>query len=74
LSVLAPKNWIVLSNEKPIKVQAMNMEIFDFYSFPKTKLLSSYLFALAAGPYKEIVNPHPYKGIPMSLFCRSSLH
>jgi aminopeptidase N len=65
---------MVLSNEKATKVPSFSLGDFEFYSFPTTKLLSSYLFALAAGPYKEIANKNSYRGIPMSLFCRSSLH
>lgn len=41
--------------------------------FPNTKLLPTYLYGLIAGPYKEIKCANPYKGMPMSIFCRESL-
>lgn len=51
VELFAPKDWIVLSNEKPVKIQAFSEGDYEFYSFPRTKLLPSYLFAFIAGPY-----------------------
>jgi len=41
--------------------------------FPRTKLLSTYLFAIIAGPYHEFKGKEPYRGIPMSIFCQQNL-
>ena len=39
-----------------------------------TPFISTYLFCLCAGPFKEYVDKNPLEGIPMSIFCRASLY
>jgi aminopeptidase N len=41
-------------------------------TFSKTKPLASYLFAVIAGPYREIKGQSTYNGIPMRIFSRES--
>ena len=98
LKVIAPKEWIVLSN-------AHEKEIFDFkienckekvalcpeslkhlfethsienknyhmYIFNATPRISSYLYALCAGPYYCIENKKYEFRVPLRLFMRESL-
>ena len=98
LKVIAPKEWIVLSN-------AHEKEIFDFtlekckeklplcpeslkhlfeqhsiesknyhmYIFNATPRISSYLYALCAGPYFCIENKKYEFRVPLRLFMRESL-
>lgn len=42
-------------------------------SFAQTPLLSSYLFGLAAGPFK-CISSQEQNTVPMSIYCRSSLY
>ena len=97
LKVLAPKEWLVLSNssEKEIfdftedeqlkklnlKEESINHLItshdiksknYHFYIFEETPRISTYLYALCAGPYYciENKNPAPTK---LRLFMRESL-
>jgi aminopeptidase N len=74
LSVLAPENWTVVSNGEPetgsetglARVQAGNRQT----RFKETQPISTYLFSLAAGPFKQIAG----KGasVPLRLFVRQS--
>lgn len=36
---------------------------FTFREFPPTKKISTYLYAIVAGPYSEIVNKEEYKNV-----------
>ena len=47
--------------------------LFNIHQFFKTKILSTYLFALISGPFTEHICKNPYKNIPMSIFCRESI-
>jgi aminopeptidase N len=70
LSLLTPENWTVVSNGEPeigpAQVQAGNKET----RFKETQPISTYLFSLAAGPFKQITG----KGAsaPLRLFVRQS--
>jgi len=82
LSVLAPQEWTVISNEMldekanpKIGQEFLKPEDKDFklWSFRQTPALSTYLYAIIAGPYMEVKNKNPYNNIPMSLYSRESL-
>lgn len=84
LTVLAPKEWNVISNELITEKQPSAEKLEEFlkpeeqdkykvWSFNPTPPLSTYLYALIAGPYKEIRRKSPYKNLPMSLYSRESL-
>ncbi|EGR28567.1 hypothetical protein IMG5_172390 [Ichthyophthirius multifiliis] len=55
--------------------QKIQINPYEYYVqiFKKTKLLPSYLFAIMAGPYKEITCQNSYKKIPMKIYVRESL-
>lgn len=46
-------------------------EYGQLHIFNKTLPISSYLFALAAGPYTSFKNEDKFK-VPMSIYCRRS--
>lgn len=71
LTVKAPASWRVLSNENHSSQQTVGEE--QIVTFPRTKLLPTYLFAIVAGPYAEVRGENTYRGIPMNLYCRESL-
>jgi len=70
LSVLAPENWTVVSNAEPeaglAPVQAGNKQT----RFKETQPISTYLFSLAAGPFKQIAGNGA--SVPLRLFVRQS--
>lgn len=69
LTVEAPPEWEVIANAADKKVSKIDGR--KSWEFPPTSVLSTYLFALHAGPY------HSWKGdangIPIRLFSRKSL-
>ncbi|CAD8074386.1 unnamed protein product [Paramecium sonneborni] len=87
LIVQAPKQWKIISNEKRMVNEIQNEELGkvqelgylnqkdEYYieEFETTKKLSTYLYAIVAGPYEEIKCENLHSGIEMSLFCRVSL-
>lgn len=73
LSLTYPAEWVTISNENPTTAPVTNAET-SFVKFPRTKRISSYLFAICAGPFKEIRGRNLYRDIPQSLFCRESLY
>ena len=48
------------------------IEDYRVWSFIKTKSISTYIFCVCAGPYKQIKGENTHKNIPMSLYCRES--
>lgn len=84
LDVAAPAEWIAIANEPVdethqfsetyITKETLEKENLKYWSFQRTKPLSTYLFCLIAGPYLEIKSKETYNNIQMSLFCRESLH
>jgi len=46
---------------------------YMIYSFENNKILSSYLYAILAGPYKILYPQTAYKSVPMVIYCRESL-
>jgi aminopeptidase N len=95
LSVVAPKEWIVLGNEyenenkdltstelddvlnqkeKALLLEENNIlsKNYHYYKFNKTPRISSYLYALCAGPYYKMECPYQ-TDVPLRLFFRESL-
>ena len=52
LTATVPENWVVISNERESKVESQNGE--STYFFPYSAKISTYLYALVAGPYEFI--------------------
>ena len=76
LSVSAPNDWVVISTEPTAsKVPEHNNEQ-TVWNFDSTNPLSTYLFTVIAGPYREIVASEDqiYKGLTQSLYCRETLY
>jgi aminopeptidase N len=76
LSVTAPAGWQVISNTAPASPPdpsgaqagpAGNVQ----WRFPPTPVMSTYITAVAAGPYH--VARGEFDGIPLGVFCRKSL-
>ena len=53
-------------------LEPLNLKLVNF---PKSKLLPTYLFFFAAGPYQffELPESERFKNIPMKVYCRESL-
>jgi aminopeptidase N len=66
LTVTAPPQWTVLGNTRPT-----HHPHDGHWTFATTVPLSTYLFAIAAGPYHSIHTEHA--GLPFALHCRRSL-
>jgi aminopeptidase N len=69
-SVLAPADWLVLSNTAP-DMPGEPGGVARRWHFPPTPLMSTYITAIVAGPYYEVRSEHD--GIPLGLYCRQSL-
>jgi aminopeptidase N len=63
--VKAPADWVVVSNTPGAADENGN------WTFPTTKLMSTYLTAIVAGHYHSVHQDH--RGIPLGLYCRQSL-
>lgn len=70
LTVLAPAEWEVISNNRETAVE-MRPDGRKLHTFEQTKLFSTYLFALVVGPYHVARQQHG--AIDMGLYCRKSL-
>jgi len=70
LSVTAPAGWLVVSNMAADRTPASAAGPGRWH-FPPTPVLSTYITAIAAGPYHVVRTEHD--GIPLGLFCRASL-
>ncbi|MEY4061146.1 MAG: hypothetical protein RIQ31_808 [Actinomycetota bacterium] len=74
-SVIAPKNWKVVSNQAASSVDVVS-EGKAKWTFAPTPKISSYITALIAGPYTEVrseLTSTDGRVIPLGVFCRSSL-
>ncbi|MCB0350835.1 MAG: aminopeptidase N [Bdellovibrionales bacterium] len=69
LTVKAPLRWQVVSNTMETKFEKSGAE--SLWVFSKTVPMSTYLFAMMAGPYH--VWKSQYKEIPLRIFVRDSL-
>ncbi|HEX3393228.1 MAG TPA: aminopeptidase N [Acidimicrobiales bacterium] len=65
LTVTAPDDWTVLTNS-PVASREGNV-----WRFAPTPELSTYLFAVVAGPYFGVHSAHA--GLDLGLYCRESL-
>ncbi|WP_405505228.1 aminopeptidase N [Streptomyces purpurascens] len=64
LSVQAPEGWIVLAN-------GITEQTGGVWKAAPTPLISTYLVAVAAGPWHSVRTEH--RGLPFGLHCRRSL-
>jgi aminopeptidase N len=71
LEVTAREGWEVISNMAPSGAPAQAPGGAIRWSFPPTPVLSTYITAVAAGPYHAVRAEHD--GIPLGIFCRQSL-
>ncbi|HEY2263931.1 MAG TPA: M1 family aminopeptidase, partial [Streptosporangiaceae bacterium] len=69
LQVTAPEGWQVVSNMAPDSHLPEGDAVR--WSFPPTPVMSTYITAVAAGPYHVVRDEHD--GIPLGIFCRQSL-
>jgi len=69
LTVTAPADWLVVSNMAPESSEPDGEAVR--WHFPPTPVMSTYITAVAAGPYHVVRAEHD--GIPLGLFCRQSL-
>ncbi|MDI5963182.1 aminopeptidase N [Streptantibioticus silvisoli] len=68
LAVTAPPAWTVLGNAVPTRT---GRDGDGRWTFATTPPISTYLFAVAAGPYHSVRTEHA--GLPFGLHCRRSL-
>jgi aminopeptidase N len=69
-SVTVPAAWRVVSNMAPDGTDPADGEATCWH-FPPSPLMSTYITAVAAGPYYEVRSEHD--GIPLGIYCRQSL-
>jgi aminopeptidase N len=69
LAVTAPENWQVVSNMAPDSQLPAGDAVR--WTFPPTPVMSTYITAVAAGPYHVVRDEHD--GIPLGIYCRQSL-
>ncbi len=70
LTVTAPDDWQVISN-MAAEERGPAGENAARWHFPPTPVMSTYITAVAAGPYHVVRDS--YDGIPLGIFCRQSL-
>jgi aminopeptidase N len=74
LSVTAPAEWQVISNMAPDSEEDAGDSAGGAakrWHFPPTPVMSTYITAVAAGPY-HVVRDN-YEDIPLGIYCRQSL-
>ena len=74
LAVTAPADWQVVSNmaaESTTAAPGIGGGEAVRWHFPPTPVMSTYITAVAAGPYHVVRDEHD--GIPLGVFCRQSL-
>jgi aminopeptidase N len=69
-TVIAKDGWKVISNLAPDAAEPAG-PASERWHFPPTPVLSTYITAIAAGPYFEVTSQHD--GIPLGVYCRQSL-
>jgi len=69
--VSARPGWQVISNMAPSATNVQAPADTTRWSFRPTPVLSTYITAVAAGPYHAVRDEHD--GIPLGIFCRQSL-
>ena len=70
-TVLAPSDWIVVSNNPGQAQPVAGRENIKRWTFGATPKMSSYLTAIIAGPYHGVRDRHG--DIDLGIFCRQSL-
>jgi aminopeptidase N len=70
-SVIAPEDWIVLSNMAAGPAGGTAAGAARRWHFPASPVMSSYITAIVAGPYHQVTSEHD--GIPLGIYCRRSL-
>ncbi len=73
LTVTAPAEWQVISNMAPDQEETAESSggPAKRWHFPPTPVMSTYITAVAAGPY-HVVRDN-YEDIPLGIYCRQSL-
>ena len=75
ISVVAPESWVVVSNGTLLDREPVAEGVVRA-RFSETELVSTYLTALVAGDYAQVVGAG-YAGeageVPMAIYCRQSL-
>ena len=71
LTVRAPSGWQVVSNMAPDVTGEPAGDSAVRWHFPPSPVMSTYITAVAAGPYHVVRAEHD--GIPLGIFCRQSL-
>ena len=66
LRVWAPEGWAVIANSAPDGPAGDG-----WHTFAPTPPISTYLYAVCAGPYQPVRTEH--RGIPLGIWCRRSL-
>ncbi|HEY2076468.1 MAG TPA: M1 family aminopeptidase, partial [Streptosporangiaceae bacterium] len=70
-TVTAPEGWKVISNGAPdVTAEPAGPGIARWH-FPAGPVMSTYITAIAAGPYAGVTAEHD--GIPLGIYCRQSL-
>jgi len=70
-TVLAPSDWVVVSNNPGQAQQVAGKENIKRWTFGASPKMSSYLTAIVAGPYHGVRDRHG--DIDLGIFCRQSL-
>ena len=70
-TVTCPDTWLVVSNMAPVTAAAPAGPGTERWVFPPTPPMSTYITAIAAGPYHRVTADHD--GIPLGIYCRQSL-
>jgi aminopeptidase N len=70
LTVTAPADWQVISNMAPDAEEDTGPSVKRWH-FPPTPVMSTYITAVAAGPYYVVRDN--YEDIPLGFYCRQSL-
>jgi len=70
LDLTAPDGWTAISNTEAEKTAPAERAGFHRTYFRETRPISTYLFAFAAGPFREV--PATGAPVPMRLFARQS--
>ncbi|MBK0421073.1 aminopeptidase N [Leucobacter sp. CSA2] len=78
-TITAPARWQVVSNQptpEPTPAGEANGEAIATWAFEPTPVMSSYITALIAGPYRVVrseLTSRDGRTIPLGVFCRESL-
>jgi aminopeptidase N len=70
-TVTCPDTWQVVSNMAPGSTGQPAGPGIERWDFPPTPVMSTYITAVAAGPYHCVRSEHD--GIPLGIYCRQSL-